>query len=289
MAAGGPEGTGRTARRTAARRSPIGKISLLSSNPIVIRLIRCFVSPQIARHVFQSFCFVDCLAKMKRTRTVDSWFKRKPVTATENPDVNNDQAVEPDEMQAAEPAQNAHVPLVTEQARVLTTPFERDPGKRKQIWELSPAEQDDALRFYTLDGPYQPILTEYPFKGPASHRRRFSSKWFTDFWWLEYSPHTDRAYCFPCFLFSRKPVGKSGSDTFTVKGFQNLKKVNDGSKCAFLTHMGQDSSSAHNYSIQCYNNFKNRLTHIDQMVIKRNEKLVADARLRLMTTIDALR
>jgi hypothetical protein len=105
----------------------------------------------------------------------------------------------------------------------------------------------------------------------------------------EYSPHTDRAYCFPYFLFSRKLVGKSGSDTFTVKGFQNWKKVNDGSKCAFLTHMGQDSSSAHNYSIQCYNNCKNRLTHIDQMVIKQNEKLVADARLRLMTTIDALR
>jgi hypothetical protein len=132
------------------------------------------------------------------------------------------------------------------------------------------------------------VLIEYPFKGPVSHRRRFYSKWFTDFWWLEYSPHTDQAYCFPCFLFSRKPVGKSGSDTFTVKGFQT-GKVNDGSTCAFLTHMGQDSSSAHNYSIQCYNNFKNRLTHVNQMVIKRNEKLVADARLRLITSIDALR
>jgi hypothetical protein len=154
--------------------------------------------------------------------------------------------------------------------------------------ELSPTEQDDALRFYTLEGPYQPVLIEYPFKGPVSHRRRFYSKWFTDFWWLEYSPHTDQAYCFPCFLFSRKPVGKSGSDTFTVKGFQT-GKVNDGSTCAFLTHMGQDSSSAHNYSIQCYNNFKNRLTHVNQMVIKRNEKLVADARLRLITSIDALR
>jgi hypothetical protein len=158
---------------------------------------------------------------MKRTRTIDNWFKPKPVTATENPDVNNDQVVEQDEMKIVEPAQNAPEPLVTEQARVLTTPFERDPGKRKQIWELSLAEQDDALRFYTLEGQCQPYLTKYPFKGPVSHRRRFCSKWFTDFWWLDYSPHTNRAYCFPCFVFSRKLVGKSGLDTFTVKGFQN--------------------------------------------------------------------
>jgi hypothetical protein len=82
---------------------------------------------------------------MKRTRTIDSWFKPRPVTTTENPDVNNDQAGEPDEMQAAEPAQNAPVPLVPEQARVLTTPFERDPGKRKKFGNSHPAEQDDAL------------------------------------------------------------------------------------------------------------------------------------------------
>jgi hypothetical protein len=69
--------------------------------------------------MIQSFCFADCLAKMKRTRTIDSWFK--PVTATENP---NDRAVEPDEMQAPpEPAENAPEPLETEQARVLTTPL----------------------------------------------------------------------------------------------------------------------------------------------------------------------
>jgi hypothetical protein len=34
---------------------------------------------------------------------------------------------------------------------------------------------------------------------------------------LEYSPHTNCAYCLPCFLFSKKPVGKCGSDTFSVK------------------------------------------------------------------------
>jgi hypothetical protein len=55
---------------------------------------------------------------MKRTRTINSWFKPKPATATENSDANNDQAVEPDEMEASEPAQNAPERLETEQARV---------------------------------------------------------------------------------------------------------------------------------------------------------------------------
>lgn len=224
---------------------------------------------------------------MKRGRTLDSWYK--PVVAPENPSINNDQAVETEEIQAAEPEQNESPPSEIEQARVLTTAFERDPGKRKQIWELSPAQQDEALQFYISEGPYQPVLDEYPFKGPENHRRRFCSKWFTDFWWLEYSSHTDRAYCLPCFLFSKKPIGRSGSDTFTVKGFQNWKKVNDGTACSFLTHMGKDTSSAHNYSVQCYNNFKNRKAHVDQMVLKRKEKMVADARLRVVTTIDALR
>lgn len=226
---------------------------------------------------------------MKRMKTLDSWYK--PVVSTENANVNTNQAVEHEEMQIPEAEQNSFVPLETEneQARVLTTAFERDPGKRKQNLELSPAQQDEALLFYISEGPYQPVLTEYPFKGPENHRRRFCRNWFKDFWWLEYSPYNDRGYCLPCFLLSKKPVGKSGSDAFTVKGFQNWKKVNDRRACAFLTHIGQDTGSAHNYSVECYSNLKNRMAHIDRVLDETNDKIVADARLRLATTIDSLR
>ena len=61
---------------------------------------------------------------MKRVRTLDSWYK--PVVATENPSVNNDQAAEPDEMQVPEPEQNQSAHSKIEQDRVLTTSFERD-------------------------------------------------------------------------------------------------------------------------------------------------------------------
>jgi hypothetical protein len=89
------------------------------------------------------------------------------------------------------------------------------------------------------------------------------------------------------FFFSKKPIGKYGSDTFTVKGF-NWKKVNEGKECAFLKHM-ENSGSAHNYSVGCFNNLKNSMTHIDKVMVKENEKLVAEARLRLTTTINSIR
>ena len=81
---------------------------------------------------------------MKRVRTLDSWYK--PVVATENPSVNNDQAAELGKMQVPEPEQNQSAPSQIEQA----TAFERDPSKRKQIWKFLPAQQkqNKALKFY---------------------------------------------------------------------------------------------------------------------------------------------
>jgi hypothetical protein len=173
------------------------------------------------------------------------------------------------------------------QQETLATAFERDPGKHVQILRLPFDQQDEARRFYISEGPYQVILDEYPLND-ASHAHRFQSNWFKQFSWLEYSPDTDRAYCLPCFLFSKKPIGKYRSETFTVKGFNNWKKVNEGKKCAFLKHIG-NSGFAHNYYVGCFNNLKNSMTHIDKVMVKENEKLVAEARLRLTTTINSIR
>ena len=180
-----------------------------------------------------------------------------------------------------------------QQETVVTTEtyYIRDPGKRLQIWQIPTGKQDEARRFYISEGAYQPILqpVEYPFAGKGSHRRRFQKDWFTNHFLLEYSPETHKAYCLPSFLFSKKPIGRCGSDTFTVKGFQNWKKVNNGKECAFLTHMGRDPNSAHNFVVRCFENLKNIMSHIDKVMVKQCEKRVADARLRLKTTIDAIR
>ena len=57
----------------------------------------------------------------------------------------------------------------------IETDYIRDPSKRLQIWQLPPAKQDEARRFYISKGAYQPILQpeEYPFAGTGTHRRQF--------------------------------------------------------------------------------------------------------------------
>ncbi|KAF3337584.1 Zinc finger MYM-type protein 1 [Carex littledalei] len=105
----------------------------------------------------------------------------------------------------------------------------------------------------------------------------------------KYSPHTNRAYCLPCFLFSTKPNGKPGSDTFIVSGFQNWRKVSGGKDCVFLSHMGKDSNSAHNFAVSCCENFKNKMGHIETVIEKQTEKEVKEARLRLKASIDSIK
>uniref|UniRef100_A0A453QSA2 DUF4371 domain-containing protein n=1 Tax=Aegilops tauschii subsp. strangulata TaxID=200361 RepID=A0A453QSA2_AEGTS len=47
--------------------------------------------------------------------------------------------------------------------------------------------------------------------------------------------------------------------------------------------------SAHNYSVRCYEDLKTSVAHIDKAMEKRNEKVETNSRLRLKTTIDAMR
>ena len=178
---------------------------------------------------------------------------------------------------------------VSEQGRTGSTTYERDPRKRQQIWELPLDKQKEARKFYISEGPYQPFMREYPYNGTGKNRRRFQYSYFTNFPWLEYSATTHRAYCLPCFVFTKKPSGRCGSDAFTVKGFINWKKVNDGKECALLTHVGRDSNSAHNYSVGCFDNLKNSMTHIDKAIVEVSAKKVTDARLRLKVTIDSIK
>jgi hypothetical protein len=72
---------------------------------------------------------------------------------------------------------------------------------------------------------------------------------------------------------------------FTVTGFKNWRKVNNGKNCAFLTHMGKTCNSAHNYAVRCYDNLKNKPSHIEQLVERQSEEEIRLNRLRLRTCI----
>ncbi|XP_022893961.1 zinc finger MYM-type protein 1-like [Olea europaea var. sylvestris] len=44
----------------------------------------------------------------------------------------------------------------------------------------------------------------------------FQKNWFTEFPWLEYSPSTERAYCFYCFLFLKEAQDASNREQMTI-------------------------------------------------------------------------
>ncbi|XP_023729350.1 uncharacterized protein LOC111877033 [Lactuca sativa] len=119
--------------------------------------------------------------------------------------------------------------------------------------------------------------------------RNFQQAWFKKFWWLEYSEKKDVAFCFPYFLFNKKPIRRVGSDTFTVTGFNRWKKVNCGKDCAFIVHEGKTPASAHNFSVRCYEDLKNQLCHIENVIEKQTTQQVMDNILRLKVSIEAIK
>ncbi|GJX34344.1 zinc finger MYM-type protein 1-like protein [Tanacetum coccineum] len=163
----------------------------------------------------------------------------------------------------------------------------RDPGVRPPLSSYPSNQQDEIRRTYIRLGPYQLVKAHYPLSPCGFHKRRFQAAWFRRFWWLEYSDKKDAAFCFPCYLFVRKPIGRAGSDTFTAKGFNNWRKVNSGTACPFVNHEGKTPASAHNFSVRCYEDLKNKVCHIENVIDKQTEQEIMDNRLRLKVTIDS--
>lgn len=74
-----------------------------------------------------------------------------------------------------------------------------DPGSR-------PATLTNNQRKYLVKlGPYQPKLSSFPKNQtmkPVHDMCCFSSRWYAEYPYLEYSVVTDKAYCFVCTLLS---------------------------------------------------------------------------------------
>ncbi|GJW59593.1 zinc finger MYM-type protein 1-like protein [Tanacetum coccineum] len=94
----------------------------------------------------------------------------------------------------------------------------------------------ELMMFHQLSKPKYPLSRS----GPNGRMRSFQEVWFKRFRWLEYSETKDAAYCLPCYLFNKKPVGRVGSDRFTKPEFNKWKKLNGGNDCAFIIHVGSD-------------------------------------------------
>ncbi|KAF8376972.1 hypothetical protein HHK36_030343 [Tetracentron sinense] len=166
----------------------------------------------------------------------------------------------------------------------------RDPGLRLPIWDY-PIDQCDEIRCaYIKVGPYQHIFTNYPLFGSVKHQRRFQSSWFKLFPpWLQYSASKDAAFCLPYYLFTKKPTGRPASSAFTIEGFRNWRKVNDGENYAFLSHVGKDPISPHNVAERSYKDLMSQSLHIEKILQKQTFEQVGKNRLRLKTSINTVR
>ncbi|XP_023771986.1 uncharacterized protein LOC111920646 [Lactuca sativa] len=88
------------------------------------------------------------------------------------------------------------------------------------------------------------------------------------------------------YIFNDKPSVCHGYDAFTVKGFDNWKKVNGGKNCAFLKHIG---CSQHRNAVAFTENLMDQEAHIENIIVKQNEAQILKNLLRLKSSIDIVR
>jgi hypothetical protein len=98
---------------------------------------------------------------------------------------------------------------------------------------------------------------------------------------LEYSPSKNAVYCLPCYLFGKKPIGHPGLDAFTVKGFDNWKKVNNGMNYPLIGHVGKYPNSPHKIAVKCCEDLMKYSRHVEKLSEKQSSKEIKDNRLRL--------
>ena len=161
----------------------------------------------------------------------------------------------------------------------------RDPGLRKPIWMYDVNQQDKARRAYIDMGPCQHKLDEYEKIWDGNQFCRFQYPWFAQFSWLEYSIAKNIAFCFPCFIFDRN---SSKFKVFTVDGFDNWKRVNNGKLCKFKHHE-RDYNSLHKLNVQKWDNLKCPSRQIDQVMNAQSSQQVVENRLRLKTSIETVK
>ncbi|XP_057734601.1 uncharacterized protein LOC130950057 [Arachis stenosperma] len=72
-------------------------------------------------------------------------------------------------------------------------------------------------------------------------------------------------------------------------GFSNWKKVNNGVNCTFVCHEGSISNSPHNLCVKSCDDLLAQSKHIDKVLDKHSDETIANNRLRLKISIDAIR
>ncbi|GJV75109.1 zinc finger MYM-type protein 1-like protein [Tanacetum coccineum] len=205
---------------------------------------------------------------MGKLITIDSYFKRKSSDTTKNATQENKRS----KASTSENSQLQNQPQNQTEEHISQTPkpnteevdlnsLERDPGKRTQMCKYPANKKEEVRLAYLNKGLFQIHLKKYPAKGSQKYPRRFQYSWFGIFPnWLEYSPTTNAAYCFICYLFSDSPNVRNGSDAFI-----------------------------HRNAVTFCENLLNQEGHIGNIMEKQSVETILKNRIRLKASIDIVR
>ncbi|KAL6521902.1 hypothetical protein OROMI_031779 [Orobanche minor] len=161
----------------------------------------------------------------------------------------------------------------------------QDPGKRRRINDYHVDDRQMVRREYIRRGPCQPHDHNFPQTAFGEERkmRRFNPEWFKQHGdWIEYSVELDAAFCFFCYLF--KDETYSGGKAFVSGGFNTWSKPQSLKK-----HLGTSHASSHNEAIRSFCRFNNQKASISYGLSKQSSLVKGEYRLRLETSIGALR
>ncbi|XP_057730160.1 uncharacterized protein LOC130945466 [Arachis stenosperma] len=78
-------------------------------------------------------------------------------------------------------------------------------------------------------------------------------------------------------------------NAFSELGFSNWKKVNNRVNCAFVCHEGSIPNSPHNLCVKSCDDLMAQSKHIDKVLDRHSDETIANNRLRLKTSINAIR
>ncbi|XP_042387995.1 zinc finger MYM-type protein 1-like [Zingiber officinale] len=227
-------------------------------------------------------------ATKKGKTLISSFFKKRDRETSESTSIPTTMEHQFSENLLIPSVQIPSISSPNEDYQSSSTCIVRDPGERKQICEYHVNVRDEIRRSYLKMGPYQPDMLEYPATKFGSQNRRFQKKWFQKFHWLEYSPLTNKTYCFYCFLFLND-INSSNISALVNEGFDNWKRVNQGKTCAFLAHIGSVASSPHTMCERMAENLMRPSQHIDNVIHVQAKEEKEKNRLRLRTSIVTVR
>ncbi|CAM4949812.1 unnamed protein product [Rotaria socialis] len=155
--------------------------------------------------------------------------------------------------------------ITIEELKSTETFVSRDPS-------LTKVYNDQELRYLVSQGPYQPILLQYPINQAfrlIHDTCHFNPIWYKEFPLIEYSIITDSIYCFCCRLFGSGPGTERLKNGWTSSGMKTWNKMKAsqgaGKRGKIYVHI---ESEVHKSSLQRYLIFKERKNNVDYMLNK---------------------